>query len=245
MKTTENASHIPRRFFTSAALVRSEKREMLRPTKKRKKFFFSPQPPTRGDFHRAVGDKPACRRPRFLCFPRENYFFLCFSVLRYALLHSTTLSSPNLIYPFLRRQLPTANRFVVGKWLSLGCHPIKWSAKGKIGDREKRNAQRHVQNEERRSHSEIGSGHGQGRSGCRYRTLQRGQLGRPSAGERQMPMGTGRCARSSFFGQTDLKGKKNKRTCISPSGENHEKWRIGGWTLYLACIFVYNYAHLN
>ena len=47
-----------------------------------------------------------------------------------------------------------------------------------------------------------------------------------------------------FFGQTDLKGKKNKRACISPSGENHEKWRIHRWTLYLLCIFVYNYAYL-
>ena len=101
---------------------KKERRSVQR--KKEKQILFSPQPPTRGDFHRAVGDKPTCRQPRFLCFPRENYFFLCFSVLRYALLHSTTLSSPNLTYPFLRRQLPTANRFVVGKWLSLGCRLV-------------------------------------------------------------------------------------------------------------------------
>ena len=55
---------------------------------------------------------------------------------------------------------------------------------------------------------------------------------------------SGTVCRLRFFGQSDLKGKKNKRACISTSGENHEKWRIGGWTLYLACIFVYNYAYL-
>ena len=77
-----------------------------------------------------------------------------------------------------------------------------------------------------------------------HRTLWKGQQWRPSASEGQMPMGEGRYARSAFFGQSDLKGKKNKRACISPSGENHEKWRIHGWTLYLACIFVYNYAYL-
>lgn len=137
MKTTDNALHIPRRFSRPPHLCGREKERRFVQRKKEKQILFSPQPTTRGDFHRAVGDKPTCRRPRFLCFPRENYFFLCFSVLRYALLHSTALSSPNLIYPFLRRQLPTANRFVVGKWLSLGCHPIKWPAKGKIGDRGK------------------------------------------------------------------------------------------------------------
>ena len=102
------------------------------------------------------------------------------------------------------------------EWLPSGCHPIKWSEKRKIEDRENRNAQRHVQNEERRSLGEIGSGHGRGRSGCRYRTLQRGQPGRPSAGERQMPMGAGRRACSAFFGQTDLKGKKTKELAFPP-----------------------------
>ena len=109
-------------------------------------LLFSPQPPTRRDFHREAEDKPACRQPRFLRFPSVNYFFLFFSVLRCALLHLTILSSLDLPYPILSYPiLPW-----VATWLTCGCHLVVipqnglWSGEGGTGGNW--NTQRGVQN---------------------------------------------------------------------------------------------------
>ena len=121
---------------------KKERRSVQR--KKEKQILFSPQPTTRGDFHRAVGDKPTDRQPRFLCFPRENYFFFAF--LFYAMLYFTRLPFPLLTLPILsfggscQLQIElwlASGCHLFDEWLPSGCHPIKWPAKGKIGDRGK------------------------------------------------------------------------------------------------------------
>ena len=110
-------------------------RRHRRAEKENQILLFSPQPPTRRDFHREAEDKPACRQPRFLRFPRVNYFFLFFSVLRCALLHLTILSSLDLPYPNL--SYPPLGCHLVDMWLSLGCHPTKRSVERGRMDRQK------------------------------------------------------------------------------------------------------------
>lgn len=151
-------------------------RRTIERKKKTKSFFSPPQPPTRRDFHREAEDKPACRQPRFLRFPRVNYFFLFFSVLRYALLHLTILSSldlpyPNLTYPILPW---------VATWLTCGCHLVVipqnglWSGEGWTG--RNWNTQCGVQNEEWRSSDWGGSSRGGGWDGRMHRSLWKGHL---------------------------------------------------------------------
>lgn len=144
-ETVENLSHLPRRFFTSAALVRSEKRETLRPAKKRKtNSFFLPNPQREGISTGRWGTSPPAASLVSSAFLEKTIFFFAF--LFYAMLYFTRLPFPPLTLPILsfggscQLQINlwlASGCHLFDEWLPSGCHPIKWPAKGKIGDRGK------------------------------------------------------------------------------------------------------------
>lgn len=112
--------------------------------KKKNKFFFLPNPQREGIFTGRWGTSPPAASLVSSAFLEKTIFFFAF--LFYAMLYFTRLPFPLLTLPILsfggscQLQIElwlASGCHLFDEWLPSGCHPIKWPAKGKIGDRGK------------------------------------------------------------------------------------------------------------